>query len=248
MESDLHPYDGHLAGAPEPKPDEALNSWLSRVALSQGATFAELRRHYGWLTYDADLHLSWPQLQMLSRICGVSVRSMQRARREMLRIDALFGRGNSLVLRDKCRSRYRFCRACLRAQTTKYFPQHWRFTAYRVCFRHRCWLDEGCPHCHRVVRLPCDMVDACGKLGVPTLEFCLHCGERLSHGYQQLLGNLDTIDLPQEKLVALKAGWKYVTALLNSQSRVAGDSSAFWHIVRLDQPSFRRMFRTKSLS
>jgi TniQ len=171
-----------LVGVPPPLLLEAPSSWLSRVALQQGAELREVREYLGWpASGSVDmqfLHLGMKQLQ--DRV-GTSLERFDCTRRVLSNIHRIDPDGNRLLFKDAGHGQFRYCPACLKAQPVPHVPIHWRVVTWRYCPEHECLLNTACPHCAAPTLLPVDLINAGprGK-GVAYLRDCARCGHSLA--------------------------------------------------------------------
>lgn len=168
-----------LLGLATALPFEAPSSWLTRAALSQGATTGELADYFGWRLVP-DFDVTFARLRMSPEDDVSALRSLSTAR---IVLRNLFKTGCSLgrfLLYSAGRARYRFCPICLRTTLVPAVPIHWRFAAFRYCPLHHCLLEDDCPNCGALVTLPESLITAGTEgEGVGDLSRCLKCEARL---------------------------------------------------------------------
>lgn len=219
----------NLVGVPTLLPLESPASWLTRTALSQGATMKELYRYFGLEAgADPDVAFSAATVKRVAALTGQPVDSFAFIRHMLIGLRKVDTTGTEYLLADRGRARYRFCGACLAIPGLKSFPLHWRFKAWRWCPEHTCMLLDRCPHCLSNVYLPGEMLTA-GKCreGVAQLDHCLICAQRLSIHWQVDCDTLDfSITAPWEETL-LNNGRAVLAALLHRHFRVEEHQEQF---------------------
>lgn len=200
--------------------DEAPSSWASRAAASQGLTPDQLCRRLGMpRRRDLDVNFSFQDTRQIAVLCGLQPNVFDFACR-MVRTGSALRMAKPLLWSEGTRPRYRFCSKCLQDQHTPYFPVHWRFDAWRLCFTHRCLMEEDCWNCHAPVILPRKMAEGgVGGAGITFMSQCFHCSE--------LLWRVDPIyvdGLPRSSLSPLQAaqlanGCALVSAVAHGHTR-----------------------------
>ncbi len=170
-----------MVNAPEPEPFESPASWLSRMALMQGAHVKELLSYLNIdMQSDIDLQMATLDTSLLAKVCGLPESSFGFMKHMFSQLREIEGDGKTFLLQKDSLARYRFCPRCLGEQHTPHFPVHWRFKAWRWCPLHNCLLSDFCPRCRAVVILPMNMLKAGRKgLGVAYLSNCQVCGAKL---------------------------------------------------------------------
>lgn len=191
-----------LFGVPELEYAESPCSWITRLALAQGATVKDLSRYLQLPSKtDIDLVFTRENIRRISRVCGMEAKEFSLIRTMMTGLMSLDRHGRTYLLYHNKSPRYRYCPVCLFEQRTKCFPIHWRFKAWRWCPNHMCMMEDHCPHCCAHLCLPADMLTSGPKnKGVAFLDRCLQCDGLLSHEHDLVKGTLnDTILAPWEK-------------------------------------------------
>lgn len=212
-------YTQELVGCPEIELLESPASWLCRLALSQGATLREMKKYLQLPRgHDFDLMFTRLSTRKLAMVCGLNREPMTLVYMMMSRLRRIDLHGRTHLLFEQKSPLYRFCPQCLYEQRTKHFPLHWRFKAWRCCWQHKCLLSEGCPHCLAPVKLPTDMLMAGPRRkGIASLDFCLVCGESLTHGRQEATGTLRDELLAPFELTLLRNGRALLAALFSGE-------------------------------
>lgn len=168
-----------IFGVCAPAFDEAPSSWLSRAAATQALTPRDLCKWLGLPPRrDVDSSFCIQQTREIAVRCGLRSDSFDFACR-MLRVGSALRMKRAVLWSDQGRPRYRFCPKCLQDQSTPYFPVHWRFDPWRLCFRHQCLMEEECWNCHEPAILPRHMQQAAGGTGVTFMSQCFGCSELL---------------------------------------------------------------------
>lgn len=181
----------------KPLPDELLSSWLVRLAHGHGLkvqTFCNLLFGHQRQVWNRDIDRLAPPWLVEGLAAGTGT-GIARARATTLRIfegllyPAYKEAGNlSWILAMKIFHRRRrgygqqFCIGCLRDEPTPHFRKIWRVGLFTTCDRHRCMLEDRCPHCGEPVSFfRIDM----GQLEVPKHDMeahCFQCRQPLSEG------------------------------------------------------------------
>lgn len=171
----------------EPAPDEALLSWLLRLATRLRVSLRTLATE----AFGADANAQWwdrPQPALLVRISertGVSVPRLGAMTfhdlHPVYRDDEASARfaGRRYDTRAPGRRGFRFavCSQCLRTDVTPYLRRPWLIGWMAVCPDHGTMLTERCSDCRRRLRLP--------RLDSPTSfspAVCAACGANLLAG------------------------------------------------------------------
>jgi DNA-directed RNA polymerase subunit RPC12/RpoP len=178
----IDPNSGQeLVNAPEPEPLESPASWLSRLALMQGAPVKDLLSYLNIdKQRDIDLQIATLDTAHLARVCGLPESSFSFMKHMFVQLREIDGDGKTFLLQKDSLARYRFCPRCLGEQHTPHFPLHWRFKAWRWCPLHNCLLSDFCPRCRAVVVMPMNMLNAGRRgLGIAHLFNCQVCGSKL---------------------------------------------------------------------
>ncbi len=171
-----------LFNIPKPGLFEAGSSWISRLALSQGADLREILKLLK-LTgrHDLDRRMCGPRLTAIRRICGLDSSALAIHERVMTSLQRIHRVGANYLAETASRQpRFRFCPQCLSEMRPPHFPIHWRFIAWRWCPMHDCLLEDACPNCHHPISFPVDIAASkAGRMGYAMLNRCLSCGMRL---------------------------------------------------------------------
>jgi hypothetical protein len=216
----MQPERCELRGLPMDMPFESPASWVSRGALSQGATVREMLTYLG-IERERDADLAFMRdLARLIRRCGLPPNAFYVSRllfESLARIDA---DGVRLLMRTpRGRPRYRICPMCVAAQRTAFFPIHWRFDAWRYCPEHGCMMEDACWACQCEIQLPYSpgidgpQAGRCASLGQ-----CAECSKIRSRGPTVRLDEGNSL-FTQHELDLLANGRAVLAALV--QRRVA---------------------------
>ncbi|MCR6480687.1 TniQ family protein [Variovorax sp. ZS18.2.2] len=203
-----------LFGVCEPEFDESPSSWLSRAAASQAMSLRELCR---WLEipYRRDMDAGFCNLKtrQVEARCGLRPRVFDFPCR-MLRVGSALRTVRPALWSERGRSRYRFCPKCFEDQHTPYLPVHWRFDPWRLCFKHRCMMEDACWKCHMPILLPEKMEQggADGK-GITFMSQCFHCSELLWRVAPIYVDQLAPLVLSPLQEVQLQNGCAFVSAI-----------------------------------
>lgn len=166
----------HFFGVPFPEEAEAPSSWLPRAAASQGESLRSFAALLGF-RYRNDFDGQFISLapRHIAKICGLPAHVFDLAFHLLEQAYQLkLMRQVLLTHRDK--PRFRFCPVCLKTQRTPYLPVHWRFDVWRMCYQHKCMMEDTCPHCDFPIPEPSDMMRVGPKKDVKTfLSQCHHC-------------------------------------------------------------------------
>jgi len=173
-----------LFGLPLDIQFESPTSWISRGALSQGASVREMLKYLG-IEKEKDTDLAF--LRAFPRLwnrCGLSPDSFYVSRLLIESLERVDPQGERFLMRtDRGRPRYRVCPNCLAAQRTAFFPIHWRFDAWRYCPEHGCMMEDACWACESEIQMPCSLgivgpqIGRCASLGQ-----CAECAKFRSRG------------------------------------------------------------------
>jgi len=175
-------FDGRLFNVPQPGLFEAGSSWMSRLALAQGASLSEVLKLFRFIGHvDLDRRLRGNRLAQIRRVCGLPNSALAIHERVMTSLESMHPVGEHyLAQTESNRPRFRFCPQCLSEMRSPHFPIHWRFIAWRWCSVHDCLLEDTCPNCARPTSFPTDIATSkAGRLGYAMLNRCLSCGQRL---------------------------------------------------------------------
>ncbi len=180
--SGAHDATAALVRVPVPMLLEAPSSWLSRVALYQGATFGELCAYIG-LSASPCVDLAFLDLDVarLQAVAGVPLGGLRAALCVLRSIQTIDASGKYFLLRSRSGDLFRYCPHCLREQREAFVPIHWRMSSWHYCFEHSCLMVSGCAHCGAATSLPLSMVSAGPQSGgIAYLSQCARCGRALS--------------------------------------------------------------------
>lgn len=215
----------------EPAPEEALLSWLLRLASRLGVSLRALTTS-GFGFDDRAVGLQWwsrPRRWLLARISqrtGVGLARLQQMTFEGLqpayRDDEASGRftGRRYDTRAVESRGYRFsvCGPCFKHDATPYLRRLWLIGWTAACPDHGTILIERCTACHARLRV------AAFSMRAPFLpDRCVRCGERLLDG-PDALGHPSVVRLQAALLKAKSQGfaefdglgqltWKEIVAL-----------------------------------
>lgn len=206
-----------LVGVPNLLTFESPASWLTRTALSQGATIKELCAYLGLEAgADPDIAFSAATVKRVAALTAQPVKNFAFIRHMLKSLREIDANGTEYLLSHNRRPMYRFCVACLAKPGLKSFPFHWRFKAWRWCPEHSCMLLDRCPHCLASVFLPGELLVAGRQReGVAQLDHCLVCAKPLTSDWQNHAGTLDLSLTTPWELTLLKNGRAVLAALLH---------------------------------
>ena len=164
--------------APSAGEAEAPTSWLVRAAASQGErvnSFAEMLGFDGGANFERQFVSSAPR--HIAKVCGLPSYAFDLAFRLL---DQAFKLelAEPILLTHSGKARFRFCPVCLKQQRTPFFPVHWRFDAWRMCYEHKCLMEDSCPHCANFIYdPPCMMRKRINKTGYTLIRasFYIKC-------------------------------------------------------------------------
>lgn len=202
---------------PTPFVLEAVSSWLSRLALSQGCSMRELL-HFLDLRRDVDLDLvlRGEALEELRRRCSLPFDAFGFA--ELVMDGFHYAKLNtSRLLTDQHEGpRFRYCPACIgrqgRAQGVMWI--YWRFRDWRYCPVHLCLMEERCFRCRAQVRFPRDMASSqAGLDGYASQQRCQDCSADLSAAQAVRVHLFAPGQLSEREAVGLSAGRAFVATL-----------------------------------
>ena len=182
-----------LVGVPSIIGFESPASWISRAALSQGATSKEFLEFLGVpKATDPDLILTQNMLTTIESTCGVPVHKFWFAKRMFDNLQKVDSSGKTFLLRVGRSAAYRYCPVCLHTLKTMHFMVHWRFNVWRYCPLHGCLMEDSCRACGRAILLPAEMLTAGPKKeGVAYLDSCMGCGRRLASHWVSVFGKVE---------------------------------------------------------
>ncbi len=204
-----------LYGVPSPIEMESPASWLTRAALSQGVSPREFCKFLGFkVGKDIDLCITREAIRNISLKCGIDPRAFSFSRHMFSGLMSFDRQGTRFLLFGKGGARYRYCPVCLKEQTAKHFPVHWRFNAWRYCPLHECLMEDRCRACGLFVELPGHLMEAGPeKEGIAYLNQCLGCGVLLNKHWAKVSGVLTQDLLISEEQIALKQGRAVLAAI-----------------------------------
>lgn len=156
----------------DPLPDEALSSWIQRLALANGMaprSFAGvLGARDGMWSPRLELRLPGHVVALLGKQAGVAP--------ETISAMALTGEALTpllLPLRENAqrnRSTWmQYCPLCLADDDAPYFRRQWRLASRMSCFVHGCGLRDRCPACHAGI-------GSFDQGELVSQHFCARCG------------------------------------------------------------------------
>lgn len=165
---------------PRPLPSEAISSWLSRAALSQGTGLGELQAYLGWGTARDDIDLWFGAWFKDCSFDGEPMfHHLEHARQLMSQLADGPWALQRMLLDGGPAARYRYCPICFDTDPLPFFRQEWRFDAWRACAVHGCLMEDRCPACGTPPTLPFSMLYGACHRGVALLDECRACGGSL---------------------------------------------------------------------
>jgi hypothetical protein len=204
-----------LFGVSSPIELESPASWITRAALSQGASPQEFCKFLG-INYrrDPDLCFTREVIRNVSVKCGINPRAFDFGRHMFTGLMSFDRKGDRFLLFGKKGARYRYCPVCLKEQTIKHFPVHWRFKAWRHCPLHDCLMEDRCRSCGMHVELPAHLMDGGpDQSGVAFLHQCAACATPLSNHWKKVAGILNKGVLDSKEQSALAQGRAVLAAI-----------------------------------
>lgn len=201
---------------PQAEEVEAPTSWLVRSAASQGErveSFAEMLGFDGGSNFERQFVLSAPR--HIAKVCGLPPYSFDLAFRLL---DQAFKLELSypMLLTHSGKARFRFCPVCLKQQRTPFFPVHWRFDAWRMCYEHKCLMEDVCPHCSNFIYDPsCMMRKRTIKTGCSFVSQCPHCCKLLWKTTPLYLDSVDGRIISAKSRIQLSNGNAFLSALVH---------------------------------
>lgn len=209
------PEHAAIIGLPPVLPLEAPSSWVTRAALSQGASVEDFSSFLGFAS-GPDFDVSFLSGNLRERVerCGLPKGTFVVARNLVLAALRVDRNGRRFLLRSKPRrSRFRFCPRCISELPTAYLPIHCRFVPWRFCPEHGCLLEDACWSCLAPLDLPASLATGGPQQGtVAYLSQCIRCGMGLGKVQAVDLGT-DSILLDHAELTLLKNGRATLAAL-----------------------------------
>lgn len=161
---------------PQPFPDEILSSWIARTSyahLTHPKTFMNMHFSTGKFNWRAnfDASVSDEVLHIIERKSALSfetIYQMSPRSYESYLQESIIPNGlNTFIVSQ------RFCPVCLREDQFPYYRKSWKVLFTTVCFKHHCYLYDGCPSCGAFLKLA-NMY--CNTL---PFMFCHKCGFNL---------------------------------------------------------------------
>lgn len=204
-----------IVGLPPVLPLEAPSSWVTRAALSQGASVDDFLDFLGFSS-GPDFDVSFLSGNLRERVerCGLPKGTFVVARNLVLAALRVDRNGRRFLLRSKPkRSRFRFCPRCISESPTAYLPVHCRFAPWRFCPEHDCLLEDACWSCLAPLDLPASLATCGPQHGIAAyLSQCIQCGKGL--GKIQAVGvREDSTLLDHAELTLLQNGRATLAAL-----------------------------------
>lgn len=216
-----------LVNVPQPELFESASCWLSRLALSQGASLNDLSEYFG-LSRDADLDqsLRGELLSNLRRLCGLSDAALFVHERIVSSLDTMSPAAEKYLIRGRNKAGFRYCPLCIKEMRTPHFPIHWRFIAWRWCPVHDCLLEDACHQCGKEPTLPIDIAASkAGRLGYALLNRCGECAARLSDVIPCHLQEGDLRRVSDREDLILANGRALLAALYHGWFHIKGRSA-----------------------
>lgn len=141
--------------------DEALSSWLIRVALGCGCDPLSLTgviwpKWRVW-TIDIDKGLTQEYLEILARKTAVSQDQLNNATFKELFLQNTELNPHLWILALGTRNRkhdggWQYCPKCLEEDPVVYYRLNWRYVLHVGCTKHQLRLLDRCPHCHKAIQ------------------------------------------------------------------------------------------------
>lgn len=195
-----------------PAEDEAVSSWVSRLALAQGCTLQEMLDFLELQPYpDIDAAFLGTVAATVRQKCGLPSTAFHLVECANTAIQL---RGIDRVIRLRHTGntpRFRYCPACLREEGVATVPYQWRFREWRYCPIHCCLMEDRCWSCNLAVRYPFDMADSrAGQEGHGTQRRCMRCSADLA-----ALSPCELVTDEQELVSATETHW-----LMDGQTQI----------------------------
>lgn len=209
-------HDAMLLTLPAPFQFESPYSWLTRAALTQGVSPAELGRYLGYGNMEKfELNINRALIKKIVARSNLEPVHFEFMRVMFANLCFVDEHGKNLLLfKDGEKARYRYCSVCLHEQSVKHFPLHWRFKTWRYCPLHACLMEDCCRHCGSPIILPADLVNAGpDKEGVAYLHQCLRCAKALSSHAAKVKGELYRLPLTTNERRLLRLGRAVLSGL-----------------------------------
>lgn len=208
---------------PRPLPSEAISSWLSRAALSQGVSLGELQAFLGWGTARDDLDLWFGAWFKECSFDGEPIfHRLEHARQLMSQLVDGPWSSQRMLLDGGATGRYRYCPICFDTDSLPFFRQEWRFDAWRACAVHGCLMEDRCPDCGTPPTLPFSMLYAARHRGVALLDECRTCGGSLRGAKPVRLHDAVHAGIDPWALALMANGRALIAALRLGRFEVAG--------------------------
>lgn len=195
---------------------EAPTSWLVRAAASQGErleSFSKMLGFDGVRNLERQFVKSAPR--HIAKVCGLPSYAFDLSFRlldQAFKMELVY----PLLLTHSGRARFRFCPVCLKQQRTPFFPVHWRFDAWRMCYEHKCLMEDVCPHCANFIcDPPCMMSKKTNKGGYSFVSQCPHCYKLLWETSPVHLDSVSERIVSTKNRVQLKNGNAFLSALVH---------------------------------
>jgi len=179
----------------QPKENELLSSWLTRMAFAHGQTLSIFISSYikyeGSAVSRTDIDFRYNK-ELFKRLSCKSGLNMQTIQKMSLRSEEgyLFVCNNCLYppqqirkLIDK-RTHYGllFCPRCLAEDTVPYFRKEWRYYFYNACPKHNTLLVDRCGQCFSPIKL--------NKMAYSDeIIYCNNCGRDIRKTRPKYLSN-----------------------------------------------------------
>jgi hypothetical protein len=176
------PEHAAIVGLPPVLPLEAPSSWVTRAALSQGASVEDFSSFLGFASGpDFDVSFLSGDLRERVKRCGLPNGTFVVAQNLVLAALRVDRYGRRLLLRSKSRrARFRYCPRCMSESPTAYHPIHCRFAPWRFCPEHDCLLEDACWSCLAPLDLPASLATRGPQHGIAAyLSQCIQCGKGL---------------------------------------------------------------------
>jgi hypothetical protein len=177
----MTPDDTLEYGVCMPAEDEALSSWVSRLALAQGCTLREMLEFLELQAYP-DIDAAFvgniaAKVRQKCRLPRTAFQQVERANTTMLRRHI----PRAIRLRQPGDTpRFRYCPLCLRERSMATLPYFWRFREWRYCPDHCCLMEDRCWNCNMTIRYPREMATSqSGRDGYGTQRRCMRCSADL---------------------------------------------------------------------
>ncbi|MER9586634.1 TniQ family protein [Mesorhizobium sp. M0276] len=170
-----------------PAPDEALSSWLLRLAAGMGLPPAVLIRNGFGIRPEVEIwwwrRPTTTQIERVSKrtavavemLVGLTFRGWATARND--EIDERFAphRFNRNSIQPRGMRPIAICPSCLAEDETPYIRKEWMIGWTSMCLRHRIVLSTHCPACHAKLLLP-----SLDSSIIPKVGCCQRCGQNLA--------------------------------------------------------------------